>query len=125
MGKVRAALALMTALLPVCAEARIRQPAQVRYDTSEGQSEWYKVDVIFITGSELNSATNSIRYSMFKNYAVIFWAKDEASVIRLDEPTLIGCGMTFESSCLPLFGKMKGPDQQGRTWEVCTATFCV
>jgi hypothetical protein len=115
---------LAAALLPQAAQAKFSRDAKVRYDTSDGRSDWYSVNVIFITGSELNLATTSVKYSSFKSYAVVFWSKEEASVIRLDEPTLFGCGTEFKESCLPIFGNMKGPDQQGRVWEVCTAMFC-
>lgn len=113
----------MTAV-PSGADARHRQEAKVRYETSEGRSKWYAVEVIFMTGSELAQATKSFRYDSFKNYAVIFWGDEEASVIKLTQPSFMLCGSEFDKNCLPVLGNMKGPDQQGRAWEICTGTIC-
>lgn len=122
--KTFAALAAVCAFLaPATAEARHTQAAKVRYETSQGKSRWYNVDVNFLTGKELNQATSSFLYNSFKNYAVVFWGDDQASIILIQSP-MIFCSLEFESSCLPLLGKMKGPDQEGRQWEVCTALFC-
>jgi hypothetical protein len=115
---VLAALVLATTV----AEARYRIRAKVRYDTQDGRSKWYTVEVTMLTGSELNTATKSFRYRGFSNYAVIFWDQNEASVIRVR--TVLICGMEFEESCMPILGRMKGTDQQDREWEICTAIFC-
>lgn len=115
---------LALAATPTNTDARLRQEAKVRYETSEGRSKWYAVNVVFLTGSELSQATSSFRYDSFKNYAVIFWDDDEASIIKLTQPSMIFCGSEFDKSCLPMLGRMKGPDQQGRQWEICTGIVC-
>lgn len=106
------------------ADARLRQEAKVRYETSEGMSKWYAVDVNFLTGYELVQATNNYKYDSFKSYAVIFWGDSEASIIKFLQPSIIVCGSEFEKNCLPMLRKMKGPDQQGRIWEICTGVIC-
>lgn len=109
--------------MPTNVDARHVQSAKVRYSTSEGQSKWYTVDVNFLTGLELNTATSSFRYNAFKSYAVVFWGNDQASVILINSPIMF-CSGEFTNSCLPIFGRMKGTDQQNTEWEVCTALFC-
>jgi hypothetical protein len=116
-------LAIASCLIPSAAQAKYVQTSKVRYETSEGLSKWYSVDVTFLTGSELNSATLSFKHSMFGEYAVVFWGDHKASVIKLD--SLMICGTEFEQSCLPFSGRMKGPDQEGRSWEICTGSFCL
>lgn len=123
MRTLLAAAAILAALLPIEAQARLTETAKVRYETSDGRSKWYSVDVNFLTGTELNRATASFRYNGFKNYAVIFWGDEQVSVILLNSPILF-CALEFTSNCLPILGRMKGPDQEGRQWEVCTAMFC-
>lgn len=41
-------------------------------------------------GTELNRATKSYDYESYSTYAIIFWDKDEASVIKISSYT--GCG---------------------------------
>jgi hypothetical protein len=124
-----AVIALAACLWSLPASARLTQTAKVRYDTSEGESSWQQTDVTFLTGSELNELTSSIRYNSFKSYAAIFFGKTSTgeakiAVIRVDDPSVMFCGQQFDSNCLPLLGKMKGPDQEGRAWEICTGIVC-
>jgi len=55
-----------------------------KYRTSSGWSDVYKVEATLTTGSELNQATTSFNYQSFDRYVVIFWDKDEASVIQME-----------------------------------------
>ncbi len=110
------------ALLVAPVQARYVQTAKVRYQANFSPSQWYTIDVTFATGTELNQATRTFNYTTYKNYAVVFWDAGEATIIQLDG--YLVCGFSFEASCLPFTGKMKGQDQQGRSWEVCTAQFC-
>jgi hypothetical protein len=119
------ALALLAAM-PL--SARLTETVKVRYETDSGTSSWYSRNVTFLTGSELADLTGSNSYAMLKNYAVIVWGKSDsgelqASVIRLDSPIMV-CAQTFDSNCLPVMGKMRGPDQEGRVWEICSGFVC-
>lgn len=98
------------------------QPVKVRYETEDGRSQWYNVDVTFVTGAELNEATRSFRYGGFDKYGVIFWGERQATVIKLRG--FFACGMEFEASCLPSIGTMRGLDQQERAWEICAQSIC-
>jgi hypothetical protein len=55
--------------------AKYTQTCTVKYETQEGWSKKYVVDVTFLTGAELNDATSSYKYSSYSAYAVIFWEK--------------------------------------------------
>jgi len=59
------------------AEAKYTQTCIARYMTEQGWSKKYTVDVTFISGSELNEATNSFNYSSFSVYATIFWDRNK------------------------------------------------
>ena len=85
-------------------------------------SDWFDVRVTFVTGAELNTATRTTTHSEGDRYAIVYWAADQASVVKL--VSAVPCGANFERSCLPLSGQMRGNDGQGRSWEVCTARFC-
>lgn len=118
---ILAAMTLIMGAQPV--EAKYSQTSKVRYNVDYGHSKWYEVDVIFLTGSELDSATNSYKYGSFSEYAVIFWDEDRASVIKLQG--IFGCGTEFKKSCFPAIGNIKGEDQGGRVWEICTSNYCL
>jgi hypothetical protein len=120
--RIVALFSLFALVTPTVANARHVQTSKVRYETQDGRSKWYSVDVTYLAGAELNTATNSFRYNGFANYAVIFWDKDEASVIKIS--SFMICGMELTASCMPSFGNMKGKDQQGRGWEICTSDLC-
>src|SRR3972149_7314860 len=96
--------------------AKYTQTCVVRYMTQDGWSKKYTVDVIFISGSELNEATKSFKYSSFSVYVVIFWSKEQVSVIKLS--TFLSCGATVDKDCITnTFGDLKGKDQDGDEWK--------
>lgn len=121
--KYGAAFILAALAISSPAAAEIRTPAKVRYETQDGQSSWYKMQVSFLTGEELNEKTQSYRYSSYSGYAVIFFGQGQAAVIKLRN-TMIGCGNEYTVQCLPSFGNARGEDQDGTPWEICTGSFC-
>lgn len=123
-GILRGLMLLLAALaLSAPSYARLTTPAKVRYETSEGRSKWYAVDVHFFTGSELAQTTGQwSRFSSLKKYAVIFWGQDQATIIEISN--LLICGTEFSQSCMPILSRIKGKDQDGDEWEVCTSSFC-
>lgn len=105
------------------ADARYRQTCVVKYMTQEGWSRKYTVDVTFISGTELNEATNSFKYSAFSVYAVIFWGEGQASVIQIS--TFLVCGQDVDERCITnTIGDLKGKDQDGDEWKICVSDFC-
>lgn len=78
-----------------------------------GTGKKYKVEANIFTGSELNSKTHSLDYNWLSKYVVIFWGKDQATVIELDSPFGVN-----------VFG-VEGKDQQGYRWSISTQMlFC-
>lgn len=76
-----------------------------------------------MTGYEMNQATSTYNYSAYGVYAVIFWAKGEASVIKISN--YMSCGSEADQNCITSTGTaLKGNDQQGRQWSICTANYC-
>ena len=80
--------------------------------TYKNTGEKYKVKANVMSGEELNQKTNDFRYKYLSTYAIIFWGKDQASVIELsvapDGITIVG---------------VTGKDQQGHPWELTTSLF--
>ncbi len=105
-------------------EAKYTQTCVAQYMTQSGWSKKYTVDVNFLSGSELNDATKTLNYSTFSVYAVIFWGEGKATVIKISNHLL--CGTTVDKNCITdLFGDLKGKDQDGDEWKICTGDFCL
>lgn len=85
----------------------------VKYETRNGWSKGYHVDVNTLKGSELNRKTNSWDYNSYSTYAVIFWSNDQASVIELNY--FIGSFSVHVTN---------GVDQRGRKWKLSKNSIC-
>jgi hypothetical protein len=106
-----ALLSLIFSLMPLQVIAAERVDVCAKYETNGGWSSGYKVSANVMKGTELNAATRSFNYNSFSTYIVIFWAKEEASVIEMDWPYLSAIGQG-------------GKDQQGRKWEIAKTAVC-
>jgi len=105
------------------ANAKYVQTCKIKYKKEYGWSKYYTVDVTFMSGTELNNATRTFDYDGFSTYAIIFWDKDEATVIKISSFT--GCGTEVKKSCITnKVMNLEGKDQQNRKWEVCTNDYC-
>lgn len=103
--------------------AKCRRNAKVKYETQEGWSKLYSVEVQFLTGYELNDATGTFNYTVYSIYAVIFWDKNQASVIKLS--TYLVCGSEVDCDCInSSFVDLEGYDQDGNKWKICVSNFC-
>lgn len=99
------------------------QKCVAQYSSENGWSKKYTVNVTFISGMRLNEATNSFDYPAYSNYAVIFWDKGEASVIKLS--TFLGCSVDITQQCiLNVVGDIKGQDQEETEWKICVRDYC-
>lgn len=104
-------------------QAKYVQTCDVKYMTKDGWSKKYTVDVTFISGSELNEATSSFKYSSFSVYAVIFWSKEQVTVIKLS--SFLSCGDTVDKSCITnSVTDLKGKDQDDDEWKICVGDYC-
>ncbi len=100
-----------------------RQVCKAKYMRQSGWSEYYTVEVNFLTGSELNKATQSFDYDGFATYGVIFWDEGEASVIKIS--SFLSCGMEVTERCITgAILNLDGKDQQGVKWEICKKNMC-
>ena len=101
-------------------QAKCRKQCQVSYSTSSGWSKKYSLEVTFLTGWELNTSTKTFNYSMNDVYAVIFWEENSASVIKLN--SILICGTEVNCSCINNnILDLKGKDQKGDEWKICTS----
>lgn len=80
------------------ANAKYVQTCKVKYKKNYGWSDYYTVDVTFVSGTELNRSTNTYDYDSYSTYTIIFWDKDEASVIKIS--TYTSCGSEVKQSCI-------------------------
>jgi len=62
-------------------------------------------------------------YDGFSTYAIIFWDKDEITMIKISSFT--GCGTEVKKSCITnKVISLEEKDQQDRSLEVCTKDYC-
>lgn len=96
----------------------VQEPTQqqlcVKYETEDGWSKGYSVNVTIIKGSELNRRTKTYNYSSYSTYAVIFWGDDQASVIKL----------SYYTGSIGVYG-VSGTDAQGREWKLAKNRYCL
>ena len=99
------------------ADAKYHEPCSVLFETEFGWSTTYHVQCNYLTGAELNTVTSTFKYQSFSTYAVVFWAKDQATIIRMQG--LVVCGIEASDRCASNgYAPIRGTDQEGRTWKV-------
>lgn len=110
---MRASLFVIALLATIAGEANSadRETVCAKYRTKGGWSDGYKVEASILKGHELNQATRTFNYTSFSTYVVIFWDKEQASVIEMDFPYLGPIGQS-------------GKDQRGTEWEIAKTTIC-
>lgn len=103
--------------------SRYKQVCKASYKTESGWSKKYTVEITFMTGLELNQATNSFRYSSYSVYAIIFWDQGQATIIKLS--SYLVCGTEATKDCITnTIGDLKGKDQDEDEWKICINTYC-
>lgn len=65
--------------------AEVRRICKVQYQTEDGWSKEYTVEVTFITGRELNAATKSYNYSSYSNYCLIWFDKGQVAILEITD----------------------------------------
>ena len=81
----------------------------VKYEKEYGWSKGYSVEGTVISGSDLNLKVGSLsRFKAFSTYVVIFWEKDQTTILELS-PMSMGSVPMFESDA---------SDQEGRKWRI-------
>lgn len=105
-------LFLLLFLAPIAVLASERAEVCAKPDGRFGEAnKTYQVEATIARGSELNQATGTWDYDGFATYVVIFWDRDQATIIQL------------ESAWLGAF-PVAGVDQQGRGWKVTKSSIC-
>lgn len=103
------------------ANAAYKEECTIKY-VSTGKA--YQVSCTYLSGSELNSATNSFRYDTLGLYSVTFWGQGQATVIKVRGINF--CGFEATRSCADSISPLNGTDQEGREWKICQPShlFC-
>jgi hypothetical protein len=110
-------------LLINVAEAKCTIEGKAKYRKDYGWSQYYSVEISFLSGHELNQATKTYDYDSYSVYAVIFWGEGEATVIKVSCTTL--CGLEVKPDCIKNhLGNLEGEDGQGIGWQICLSGFC-
>jgi hypothetical protein len=103
--------------------AQCQRVASVKYEQGYGWSKKYNVNVTFMTGSQLNDATQTFNYSSYKNYALIFWGNGGTTIIKLS--TILFCGYEITCDCINnVILDLEGYDQDGDKWKLCVKDLC-
>ena len=111
-------LFLMTLFLSVNIYGKVTVQGTIKYQNT---GKCYSVDINWYTGAELNEAVgSSFKYSSFSNYAVVFWGRNEATVMEVSG--IICGGDTFTKNYLPI-SCSTGVDQGGKKWTIATGIF--
>ncbi|MFD0793215.1 hypothetical protein ACFQZX_06270 [Mucilaginibacter litoreus] len=102
--------------------AHYTQTCKIKYRLSNGYwSKYYRVDVKFMTGSELNIQLGGPTFSIFDKFACIFWADNKITIIKLST-TIIG--ELDHDSINNRLTKLEGVDEENRFWEICPSGTC-
>jgi hypothetical protein len=114
---------LIIFLLAICFEsnAKFIQTIELRYQTTQGWSKYYTVDATFMTGFELNRATNTYDYNSYLTYCIVWWGSGQCSLIALDYVT---CGYEASPTCLSYYYGLNGKDQDNTKWDLCLTYTC-
>jgi hypothetical protein len=120
----RALVFVLLLLFVLNIEAKCRRIATVKYQKLYGWSKSYTVEVQFMSGSELNDATESYNYNSFSDYAIIFWGEGKATIIRIKSYT--GCDRIVYCDCIDnSIYDYQGFDQDGDKWNICLGDYCI
>lgn len=131
MKRALVALLLLFALAQ-SACAAIKETCVCSYQRQDGSwSEEYRLSVTFVTGDELNQATNTVDYKSYARCAVIWFAQGECAVVNLGENIIpyLGAGTIFTRGDLirlendPFLRKLTGDDKSGRHWIILLPSF--
>ena len=111
------------------AHATVSYNCKVQYKTGYSWSTEYMMEVAFLTGSELNRATSTFRFSSFKLYALIWFGEGEVAILEHDGMAIIG-GTSVDTKAFKrvfqVFGSQEFTqvnDDNARKWKVTCKEF--
>jgi len=73
----------------------VKRICKVKYQTEDGWSKEYTMEVEFITGSELNEATHTYKYQSYSKYCCIWFSDGGVAIVEITDYISIS-GQTFE-----------------------------
>jgi len=85
---------VVLSLITIGSEAAIRRYCMVKYETEDGWSKTYTVEVTFMTGFELNNVTHSFNYGTYDKYCLIWWDKGEVAILKIKDYLIVGSEFT-------------------------------
>ena len=83
-------------LANMMAFGEVRRICKVKYQTEDGWSKEYTVQVTFLTGRELNKATKSYDYDSYSNYCLIWFEQGEVAILEIRD-YLLSVGEDFDA----------------------------
>jgi len=114
-------------LITVNVYADYTQTCNVKYQLTPGTwSDYIKVDVKFMTGSEVNTKFYTSGYNSSDKCACIVWAdnkvtENKVTIIKL---TTTGLGELNHDTINYRSYPLEGDDQDGKAWIICPAKNC-
>ena len=120
---VLALLTVVFLMIPFKGSSECKKVVKAKYQEETGWSQFQKVEMSFMSGQELNRRRGKFEYDSRSVYAVIFWKRDQGTVIDLN--TSLECGTTVKCRCVEgIGGDLEGTDQNGMEWRVCVKDHC-
>jgi hypothetical protein len=129
MNKKLILMYLFIGLLTFATQAKYVQTCRVKYKQNDGWSKVYEMQVIFMSGTELNEESEGYSYSSYDSYAIMSWPEEKTTTIKL---SLHKCGGIIGSTdCdyadfhnLLDIGYVTGTDKEEKEWKICYNNDC-
>ncbi len=81
--KVVVLVVVVTVMSTASAVGKVARVCDVSYLTEEGWSAPFRREVTFVSGRELNTATNSWRFKLGANYFEIWFSEHEVAIVEI------------------------------------------
>jgi hypothetical protein len=125
-----ALLLLFTIVFAHSLHATVRRVCKVQYQTEYGWSQEYTMQVVFMTGTELNRATRSFSYDAFKKYCLLWFSDGGVAINEIKDYFL--CGYEFDDDAFrSLFAfhfsiqcvQVNSKDDEAPVWKIAGKSF--
>lgn len=87
---IRSSLVVALSFISTPGFSEVHRFCLISYQTEEGWSDEYKMEVTFVTGQELNRKTNSFDFDYFGEYVLIWFSQDQVAIVKIDEFLITG-----------------------------------
>lgn len=79
------ALFISILLINTSTYSEVKRICKVKYETEDGWSKEYTMEVEFVTGFELNKKTQSFNYNSYSKYCCIWFSDGGVAIIEIDD----------------------------------------